>query len=422
MNTKTTKVLFLFIVCLYVVALLVFVCGVWTQYRSGQKKAGSDFRVIINSTGSVFQNSADDVSSIKTGMDRVFNAYENLAAMTVQIAGVPVFAQQSNIGFISLSAYDEPVITASSPVLRTFSGTFTVQDGRIALASAAIYVLKPQSVYNTARFAFLIILAATALAVIFVFASHNSRRAVVNGEPDAAVPEISESAEYEAEPADQDTQKPAVAGFSAPMPEPETVSVPRTPDVPAAIVRTAPPDGMSFLSPVTGFTWETFLETRLEAELQRATETEQDLALFIILLPNLEHNSESAVEIFRHIANQFRYTDYIFEYKHDGVAAIVQNSTMEDSLNQAERLFVKLNTVTTSDASIPQFGIGISNRTYRIISARRLIGEAEEAAQRAINNPETPVVALKIDPIKYREYLSGTNTPGDSKGADNYST
>jgi hypothetical protein len=454
MTARITKALFAFIVGLFVIAVIVFGALVAAQYHWGQKNARRDFKIVLNSAASVFERNESDPAAIKLGMENVFAAHENLAAITIRIDNTPVFAQQASLGFISLSANNEPIITAAAPMLLTLSAVFTAVDGKPALTSAAFYILKPKAVYNAARVSFLIILAATVIAILFVLVSQFSP-GVERVSTEAAKDESSNAENADAKESHQaanapPTQKAAeskeiAADAEKLLDAKETLAAREfTPIASSADESSlerigsagqvnseaeAPEQGASpsriitdisaqqknpnNISPTTGFTWGAFLETRLEAELERATELELDVALFIILLPNLAVPSSPATEIFKLITHQFRFSDYIFEYKAYGIAAIVLNSTIDDSIKQAERLYVKLTELAASESLELQFGIGVSNRTFRIISAERLIGEADEAAHRALESPETPIVALKIDPAKYREFLSKANDAPD---------
>ncbi|GMO47125.1 MAG: hypothetical protein Pg6C_09240 [Treponemataceae bacterium] len=463
MEVRTTKALFVFIVCLFTVAVFVFAAGVLTQHNSGKKNAQNNFRSIVNATALVFQNESEDAAAVRSGMDAIFAANANLAAITVRLNDILVYAQQMSFGFISMNQNNEPSITLSSPMIIKFSAAFTTRDGKHGIATAAFYTIKQQTVYNMARVSFLIILAATMLAVLFVIANHAlrpPRDARYTRNTDRFDSEPAEDEDYpedeplEEEPPEEKPRRPAAwreeelrsdtPREPAAWREETTQNAEPPPFVPPArekaahtgdiddgldaeallveIERTAgDPDAQSIISPVTGFIWEAFLESRLEDELGKAVELEQDLALFIIILPELKQNSETAAQIFKLIMDQFSHTDHIFEYKADGVAAIVQNSTSEDSLNQAERLYLRLNNALSPGASNSRLGIGVTNRASRIIPAQRLIKEADEAAHRAFENPETPIVALKIDPAKYRQFLSQTDISANS-GTGAYSS
>ena len=49
--------------------------------------------------------------------------------------------------------------------------------------------------------------------------------------------------------------------------------------------------------------------------------------------------------------------------------------------------------------------IGISSVSSRIVSAERLITEAEQAVFHALEDKSTPVVAFRVNAQKYREYI-----------------
>ena len=212
MNAKTTKALFAFIVCLFAVAVIVFGSLVAAQYHLGKKNAQRDFRAALNKTALIFQQGTNDSAAIKQGMEGIFAAHENLAAIIIHVDNAPVFAQQTSIGFISLSANNVPVITASSPMLLTLSATFNVADGKPALASAAFYMLRPKSVYNAARISFLIILAATVIAILFVLVNQFTEQ-----------PAKEKSAEEESVP--PSAQETSVRQSSAQAAKPEEIAV-----------------------------------------------------------------------------------------------------------------------------------------------------------------------------------------------------
>jgi GGDEF domain-containing protein len=412
MEVKTTKALFVFIVCLFTVAVFVFGAGVLTQHISGKKNAQNNFRRIVQATALVFQSETEDAAAVRSGMDAVFAANTNLAAVTVKLNDILVYAQQMSFGFISMNQNNEPAITLSSPMTVTLSAAFTTRDGRHGITTAAFYTIKQQTVYNMARVSFLIILAATMLAILFVIANHALRapapkedRYSDDTEPvrregrysryTAPAPDT-EPAEPEPEPAETEMAEDEPPDADVPEEREEDKLDDRLDEGPLLFEDEQPAeDAGAAILPAA------LLESRLKDELQKAAGLGQDLALFVIVLPDLKRNSGQAAQVLKLIVKHFWFTDHIFEYKADGIAVIVQNSTIDDSLSQAERLYVRLNEALSLHSANPRFGIGVTNRTTRIIPAPRLIKEADEAALRALENPEMPIVALKIDPSKY---------------------
>ena len=50
--------------------------------------------------------------------------------------------------------------------------------------------------------------------------------------------------------------------------------------------------------------------------------------------------------------------------------------------------------------------IGISSRSLRLISAERLKTEAEQAVEHAATDNESPIVAFRVNPEKYRKFIT----------------
>ena len=163
---------------------------------------------------------------------------------------------------------------------------------------------------------------------------------------------------------------------------------------------------MGLFSAVSGFGWENYFEPRLDSELVRAASSEQDVSLFMIKLPELNKRSEAAEEIYQVILDFFKYRDMIFEYKDDSFAGIHINMNLENAINYAEQLFINLYSIFERYNLASKIGIGISTRSMRLVPGNRLIGEAEQAAEKALEEESMPIVAFKVNHEKYRDYIS----------------
>ena len=165
-------------------------------------------------------------------------------------------------------------------------------------------------------------------------------------------------------------------------------------------------DPMGLFSSISGFGWESYFEPRLDSELVRATSSEQDVSLFMITLPKLNKRSQAAEEIYQVILDFFKYRDMIFEYKNDSFAGIHINMNLENAINYAEQLFINLYAIYEEHNLTSKIGIGISTRSMRLVPGNRLISEAEQAAEKALEEETMPIVAFKVNHEKYREYVS----------------
>lgn len=178
------------------------------------------------------------------------------------------------------------------------------------------------------------------------------------------------------------------------------VSLPSDELKPMQIQQSKGPEGL--FSPDTGFGWESYILTRLDNELNRATASEIDLALFIIRIPNVSRKDEITKKICEVISAHFQFKDLIFEFRNDCYVGLKIGSTSEQAFHFAEKILIDLNNVLNGLAKVY---IGISTKTIRIISGERLFTEAVEALNHAIKDPESPIIAFKADADKYRQYI-----------------
>ena len=149
------------------------------------------------------------------------------------------------------------------------------------------------------------------------------------------------------------------------------------------------------------------MPTRLESELVRAASSEQDLALAIIKVPGMTKESDYYGNICQVLQNFFQYKDFIFEYGEDGFAAIMQHSDIDTAMQNAEVLHTDIASALQSTGQSAKPLIGISSRSLRLISAERLKNEAEQALVHASDDPNSPIIAFRVNPEKYRKFIGG---------------
>lgn len=160
---------------------------------------------------------------------------------------------------------------------------------------------------------------------------------------------------------------------------------------------------VGLFSPTTGFGWESYLNTRLDNELNRATSSEIDLSLFILKLENVSRESIVCKQVCDYLASQFQFKDMLFEYKDDCVVGIKIACDVDEAIHFANKLLVDIDNILRGNGKCY---IGISSRCIRMISAERLILEADEALKHAVEEGEnSPIIAFRADVNKYRQFI-----------------
>ena len=170
-------------------------------------------------------------------------------------------------------------------------------------------------------------------------------------------------------------------------------------NAPASDSSESNPSGL--FNPVTGLGWESYLDTRLENEINRAISSEIDISVFIINIPNLERESEESKKVSEYLSLQFQFKDLLFEYKNDCIVAIKISMNLDEALNFADQIHADISQILEQK----QCYIGISTRSIRIVSGERLFNEALAAVEHAKNEEDSPIIAFRVDVEKYRQFL-----------------
>lgn len=168
-------------------------------------------------------------------------------------------------------------------------------------------------------------------------------------------------------------------------------------------------DDDSLFNTKTGFCNQSYLVTRLESELSRASSSELDLSLILIRIPDINFEEPYGVSICNKILDLFHYKDIIFEYKNDGIAIICNSSDIDKAMETAEIIHTEICSILNASDINTKPVIGIASRTLRFISGERLIVEAEQALLHAKDDPESPIIAFRVNPEKYRKFMASQN-------------
>lgn len=170
-------------------------------------------------------------------------------------------------------------------------------------------------------------------------------------------------------------------------------------NAPASDSSESNPSGL--FNPVTGLGWESYLDTRLENEINRAISSEIDISVFIINIPNLERESDESKKVSEYLSLQFQFKDLLFEYKNDCIVAIKISMNLDDALNFADKIHAEIMQIINQKECY----IGISTRSIRIVSSERLLNEACAALEHAKQEEDSPIIAFRVDADKYRQFL-----------------
>ena len=427
------------ILSLFAVTTAYFAGSVAVSVKNGPVRAERDFTRISQDVNSVLFFDLNEERLRDFQNKTVGDKY--LAALLVRSGRDIVFAYPSSSHLIVPDALGMPSLKTSSPFIKVFSTTVSASSKENTVLTAAVYTLHPSDIYNPARLSFLVILACTlsvfaVLIYLSVFgqsAEYEAEKAAAQTEffpnperesasavhmptfqpqtasyapvPESAEPEI--AADFEPPVYAQQAAAPAQKHAPLETADAELAAVDAAEELPVQVqerVNVNDPTGL--FSPATGVGWESYMETRLDSELVRAASSEQDLALVLLRIRGLENNTLMMKRIAAVLLDFFKFRDFIFEYKKDGFAGILLNINLDQAMVLAEAMHTQLTDLLKSENIRGQLAIGISTRSLRLLPGSRLITEANQALEKAFDETGLPIVAFRVNPDKYRQFVA----------------
>ena len=368
-------------------------------------------------------NAIKKTSSINT---ETMRQIENAIGDTKEFSYIKITVDSKTI-YVYPDNFDIQDSTDSSLVL-PYKNSLTTSDNRKIEVSAGLYTLRPATIYYYAKISFFIILIVALLTVILIIynihfdkdSDKKKRRPkpvkqiVVEDDEDEEETdyeedteeeyEADEEIEIESEEADEIVEEPVEEKAS---PEPASYGHMETPQLPVKELEPVEIEedktDRGLFSPDTGLGWESYLMTRLDNELNRATASELDLALFLIKLGGLDRKNPVVRKICDYLIVEFQFKDLLFEYKDDSICGLKISMNIDNAITFGEKLVEDIKKLTAGEDV--QILAGITTRGIRMVTGERLLKEADQAVKHAAEDKDSPVVGFRADAVKYRKFI-----------------
>ena len=423
MNAKGIKIFSTCIIIVFVFALSFFGISVYKEIQTGKEKASNALNTIINDT-TMYINYYGITEDFTIKYTEYMQSNPDIAALVIIQDSNTCFAYPMSSPVFEIDNFGDPVINGNSPIISVFSSSLPTDNYTKVSITTAIYLIRPSKIFSLAKISFLIILVATAL-VFFVIILHykkdtaeisNSNQTEINNpiietndlqvqQNETSTEEIVETTPEKNEVenvVNQETNIQEVTEEEKPTPEVFQEQV-VSPDYKPLASNISDPQGL--FSDHTGFGWESYFETRLDSELARSASSEQDLALFLVKIENITFQNHIIPYLTNILLNKFKFRDLIFEYGTNGFAAIVQGIDLNRAMALGQDLYTDISGLLINKQMNNKVGIGITTRSLRLITGNRLIEEANQALDKAFEEEGLPIVAFRVNPEKYRQYL-----------------
>lgn len=425
MTKKKFNLIAFIIGSVFLMAIIYLFAGIASDRKNGSSRADDIFQTLLeNTVNSVTVYGEPDSYSFKESFIKSAGNFKNYKNLTLFINGETVYSYPPQNKANSVSNADS----------RRYKQDIVSGNGKFITIQADIYTVRPGSIYLHSRIAFIIIFIGTVASILILFL-------VKAGETDEEDEEIVITSPFselkEENPLDEDhvsdnssyevkNNKDFSISFEDETPEPETPKeeVLNTVFEPSEEAKketvteasdndTAAEETVSLMAaapeaPVEAenslpYLPESQLNAALEEELVLAASSEQDFSVFVIKVENIPNEDDSGNALSLCIKETASSNGTVFQFENDSYVLLLKNTSLDESLTVSETLYEKLNALLkTQNLTVP-VTIGISARTGRLISAERLFTEASEARKHADN--ESPVIAFRVNPEKYRDFI-----------------
>ena len=445
MKNRFIVVYSVFAIAVFVFSISFFGFNLYKEYSTNTSKTESRYTNLVNDIRTLSYNQEANNSTYVQGIKNAVGDAGYYSFIQVRRNGETIVLYPSG------KMKEETV----SRLTKNYNSTLTVNKQNVTV-DCNLYLIRPDSIFYYARISFLMILIITIITIIMIIYLNLSEASsdvisLEEEDDEAALDEEEESEEEviteeststeteaaeESEAVSEETEEPEVAEkpkeeneshaqvtpeeVKAILSEPLTDEQAKTEEkaaaetAPAAEAPAAEPaklpvdeiapastEPSGLFDPDTGIGWESYLLTRLDNEIDRATASEIDLSLFVFKLPSVERKSEVFKNICNYLAIQFQFKDLLFEHRNDCIVAIQISMNVDEALNLADKLYSDISNMINSNSC----RIGISSRSIRMVSGARLILEAEQAIEHA--DAKSPVIAFRVDSEKYRQLMEG---------------
>ena len=440
MKNRFIVVYTVFAAAVFIFALSFFGFNLYKEYSTNLEKSDIRYTNLVNDIRTLSYNQAENNASYAQSIKKAVG--DSAAYSFIQVK-----REGETVVFYPAGKLKEETV---SKLTKSFSTSLTVNKQSVTV-DCNLYLIRPDSIFYYARVSFLMILIITIITVIMIIylnlveetssdvisLEENSEEETEEEILDDSEETVNISETEKVEEREKETEAPAPviepekteneteeksaevtpeevkAIFAEPLTDDavnETVEDAIPVDNPAPVetaklpvdeikpAKTADnPSGL--FDPATGIGWESYLLTRLNNEIERATASEIDISLFVIKVPDISMTSEVYKNICNYLAIQFQFKDLLFEYKDDSIVAIKISMNVDEALSLAEKLYTDICNIIDGK----NCRIGITSRSIRMVTGERLLLEAEQSIEHS--DASSPIIAFRVDSEKYRQMI-----------------
>lgn len=158
-------------------------------------------------------------------------------------------------------------------------------------------------------------------------------------------------------------------------------------------------------SPVTGLKVQSSLNEELQDSIDRTLKNNSDLTFAILKINGLDRGNLISNKLINLIKEEFESGTEMYEYNSDSYAIIVNDLNLNSCVDIFDKIYQSTTDFLKENEDNHEVTIGLSSVTGRQVSADRLKTEADQALAHAISDPDSPIIAFRANPSKFKEFM-----------------
>ena len=394
MKTKHIKIAQALIAVIFVFAVAYFILGIMSDKKAGPGKVQERFDTFMMETATLSAKYEPNSPNFNGEFTQLLTRYRNdFAYLRLDVNNKKIYE------------YPAEDFQASETVTESLTRNTTTLLGNTLTVTASMLAISQTAIYNYAKVSFILILTGTIAAVVLLFiiqmtAAPRYRRLKKTNDDfmtEDDVISISDEKEEDEETAENDDDFDPISAM-----EEENRETAEDTEEDILSFEDETETASSAARP------QALLEAELQTAISRSAQEEADLSLLIIRINPFREDADSTKEVAAMLSERMGNQGVTYGYN-DGFALMINNTNLDSALAIAQSLYGAMDKKLNEDNSGSRLAIGLSSRSERIITAQRLITEAEQAVLHAADDKDSPIIAFRVNPEKYREYMNKKN-------------
>ena len=394
MKTKHIKIAQALIAVIFVFAVAYFILGIMSDKKAGPGKVQERFDTFMMETATLSAKYEPNSPNFNGEFTQLLTRYRNdFAYLRLDVNNKKIYE------------YPAEGFQASETVTESLTRNTTTLLGNTLTVTASMLAISQTAIYNYAKVSFILILTGTIAAVVLLFiiqmtAAPRYRRLKKTDDDfmtEDDVISISDEKEEDEETAENDDDFDPISAM-----EEENRETAEDTEEDILSFEDETETASSAARP------QALLEAELQTAISRSAQEEADLSLLIIRINPFREDADSTREVAAMLSERMGNQGVTYGYN-DGFALMINNTNLDSALAIAQSLYGAMDKKLNEDNSGSRLAIGLSSRSERIITAQRLITEAEQAVLHAADDKDSPIIAFRVNPEKYREYMNKKN-------------